>query len=445
MTRQLRHGDERDREPIPEGARYRRTAKLMPVPNAPSTRSLRILVVGAGVGGISIARGLLRDGHDVTVFERRPDVTAGGGAVTIWSNGATVLGQLGVDMDGAGQLLSTLRVVTSTGRPVATLDLTAIVDRLGAPVRMVPRRVLLERLLEGFPTDRIWCNARAVGVVSTQTGVRLEFEDGSWAEGDLLIGADGLHSMVRDIVGAQPAEPTGWCSWQGLVTLPNVADKHVAQMIIGEHGNVGLWPAGGSDVQWWFDLPWSPDFVRPGRPIDMIRSNFKGWSDSVDRVLATLTDEDLAHSPFPHFRHPIPRSGQGAVTLLGDAAHTMPPTLAQGTNQALLDTMVLCKALSDFRKGCKGVHSSQLDLSSALRWYENTRRRKVKAVSWVTTLQVSRSESVLRPAGMISDRFMTWALTTFLRSVSHRRISAEISRDLGPATTTHLVDANPCQ
>ncbi len=417
------------------------SANLMPVPNASSTRSLRILVVGAGVGGISVARGLLRDGHDVTVFERRAAVTAGGGAVTIWSNGATVLGQLGVDMDGAGQPLSTVRVVTARGRRVTTMDLTAIVDRLGAPVRMVPRRVLLERLLEGFPVDRIWCNARAVGVVSTQSGVRLELEDGSWAEGDLLIGADGLHSTVRDIVGAQPAEPTGWCSWQGLVTLPHVADKDVAQMIIGEHGNIGLWPAGGSDVQWWFDLPWSPDFVRPGRPIDMIRSTFTGWSDSADRVLATLADEDLARSPFPHFRHPIPRPGQGAVTLLGDAAHTMPPTLAQGTNQALLDTMVLCKALSDFVTGCNGVRSGNRDLSSALRWYENTRRRKVKAVSWVTTLQVSRSESALRPAAMISDRFMTWALTTFLRVVSHRRMSREISRDLGAATTTDLIDA----
>jgi FAD-dependent urate hydroxylase len=69
------------------------SANLVPVPHASSTRALRILVVGAGVGGISIARGLLRDGHDVTVFERRPDVTAGGGAVTIWSNGAKVLGQ----------------------------------------------------------------------------------------------------------------------------------------------------------------------------------------------------------------------------------------------------------------------------------------------------------------------------------------------------------------
>lgn len=399
----------------------------MPLPNTPSGRPLRILVVGAGVGGISIARGLLRDGHDVTVFERRPHVTAGGGAVTIWSNGATVLAQLGVDMDHAGQRLSTVRVVTSAGRRVATLDLTAIVDRLGASVRMVPRRVLLERLMDGFPADRIRCNSRAVEAVNTHNGVRLRFEDGSSTEGDLLIGADGLHSMVRDNVGAKPAKPTGWCSWQGLANVPDVADKHVAVIIIGEHGNLGLWPAGGSDLQWWFDLPWSSEFVRPRRPIDMIRANFTGWSDSVDRVLATLTDEDLARSPFPHFRHPIPGAGQGAVTLLGDAAHTMPPTLAQGTNQALLDTMVLCKALSEFRNRMTG---SSADLSSALRWYENTRRRKVKAVSWVASLQVSHSESVLRPAAVIPDRLHTWALTTFLRSISHRRMSAEISRDL---------------
>jgi 2-polyprenyl-6-methoxyphenol hydroxylase-like FAD-dependent oxidoreductase len=395
----------------------------------PPTRSLRILVVGAGVGGISVARGLLRDGHHVTVFEQRPDADAGGGAVTIWPNGETVLEQLDVDMDGAGQLLSTVRVVTSTGRPLVALDLTAIVDRLGACVRMVPRRVLLERLLDGFPADRIRYDCRAVEVAGTPDGVRVEFENGSVAEGDLLIGADGLHSKIRDVVGARDAEPTGWCSWQGLATFPYVADKHVALLAIGEHGNLGLWPAGGTDVQWWFDLPWSDGFVRPERPIDVIREHFTGWCDAVDGVLATLTDDDLADSPYPHFRHPIPRPGQGPLTLLGDAAHTMPPTLAQGTNQALLDTMVLCKGLSDLRK-------TNSDLSKALRWYEKTRRRSVAAVSRVTSLQVSHSESVLRPAAVIPDRYVTWALTTFLSSVSHRRISEEVNRDLAAATSS---------
>jgi FAD-dependent urate hydroxylase len=401
----------------------RRSAKRKPIPNA-----LRILVVGAGVAGISIARGLLRDGHDVTVFERRPDMRPGGGAVTIWSNGSRVLEQLDVDMDGAGQLLSTVRIATSTGRSLVNIDLTSMVDRLGGPVRMVPRRVLLDRLLEGFPADRIRCNSHVVGAAKTQGGVRIEFDGGSSAEGDLLIGADGLHSRVRDIAGAKPAKPTGWCSWQGLVTLPDVADKEVALQVIGDNGNLGLWPAGGSDLQWWFDLPWSPDFVRPERPIDVIRSNFAGWSDLVDQVLATLTDDDLAPSPFPHFRHPIPRSScLDAVTLLGDAAHTMPPILAQGTNQALLDTMVLCKALSDSRKNANGSNG---DPSSALRCYEKTRRRRLSAVSWVTSRQMAQSERVLKSAAMISDSFGTWAMSMFLRSMSHGRISTEVDRDL---------------
>ncbi|OBI12402.1 NAD(P)/FAD-dependent oxidoreductase [Mycobacterium sp. E2497] len=389
-------------------------------------RPLRALVVGAGVGGISVARGLLRDGHDVTVLERRPDVRAAGGAVTIWSNGETVLRQLGVEMDGAGQLLRTVRAVTSTGRPLATLDVSAIADRLGAPVRMVPRRILLERLLDGFPADRIRCGAHAIALARTRDGVRVEFGDGGSADGDLVIGADGLHSMVRNTVGAPDAKPTGWCSWQGLITLPEVPDKDSALMVIGERGNLGLWPAGGSEVQWWFDLPWSCDFVRPQCPIQTIRSHFTGWSATVDRVLAALTDDDLAHSPYPHFRHPMPPAGRGPVTLLGDAFHTMPPTLAQGTNQALLDTMVLCKALSDW-------HGTG-DVASALRWYEKTRRRRVMAVSRLASLPVSHGEVVLRPAALIPDRLQARALTTFLRWTSHRRMSGEISREVGAAT-----------
>src|SRR6516225_7460907 len=105
--------------------RHGRSAKPTSMTTATSARPIRVLVVGAGVGGISIARGLLRDGHDVTVFERREAVRAGGGAVTIWSNGATVLDQLGVDMGGAGQLLSRLRVVTPTGRRLTSPDLAA--------------------------------------------------------------------------------------------------------------------------------------------------------------------------------------------------------------------------------------------------------------------------------------------------------------------------------
>jgi FAD-dependent urate hydroxylase len=291
---------------------------------------------------------------------------------------------------------------------------------------MVPRRVLLDRLLDGFPADRIRRGRCVVAVSDTGSGVRVEFDDGSEADGDAVVGADGLHSAVRDIVGAAPAVPTGWCSWQGLAPLSEVPDRQAALVAVGENGNLGVWPAGGTDVQWWFDLPWSADFVRPDRPLETIRSHFTGWSDVVDRILESLTDEALTHSPYPHFRHPVPGPGRGPITLLGDAAHTMPPTLAQGTNQALLDTMVLCKELADCRDG---------DVARALRAYERTRRWRVKAVSRVASLQVSHGEAVLKPAASIPDRVMTRALTLFLASVSHRKIAAQIDRDLAARTS----------
>ena len=394
-------------------------------------RPLKVLVVGAGVSGISVARGLLRDGHDVTLFDQRSNVQAGGGAVTIWPNGEIVLRQLGVDMSNAGQLLADLQILTPKGQVLVNLDMASITKRLDAPVRMVARRVLLERLMEHFPIDRIHCNRRAVGVVRKPHGIQVAFEDGTLAEADLVIGADGLHPTVRSIVGTQNAKPTGWCSWQGLVTLPDaVSEDHVGKLIVGQHGNLGLWPAGSRDLQWSFDLPWSYDFARPQKPIELIRSHFTGWSDSVDRVLDTLTDDDLASSPFPHFRHPIPRPGHGALTLLGDAAHTMPPTFAQGTNQALLDTMVLCKALSKLRKE-PNAHNS--DLCKALRWYEKIRRRPLIAVSRLSSLQLSQREAVLQPAALIPDRLHTWSLAMFLHWTSHRRIAATIDRDLAAA------------
>jgi FAD-dependent urate hydroxylase len=395
---------------------------------------LRVLVVGAGVSGISLARGLLRDRHDVTVFEQCPDIKAAGGAVTIWPNGAMVLRQLDVDMRGAGQRLRSVRILTSRGHRLTSFDVADMADDFGEPVRMVPRATLLERLLGGFPAERIRRTSRVIGVFSTDSGIRVEREDGSSVEGDLLVGADGLHSVVRRVAGAKCAEPTGWCSWQGLLSIPGVADKEVAQILVGPRGSLGLWPAGGSHLQWWFDLPWSPDFVRPERPIDLIRAEFTGWSDAGDRVLATLTETDLARSPFPHYRHAVPSAAcTGALTLLGDAAHTMPPTLSQGTNQALLDTMVLCKALSDFGQGIKRGDG---DLSSALRWYENSRRRNVKAVSALASMQVSHSAVVLRPAALIPDRVMNWAWKQFLRSTSHYSMAVDIGRDLERAKAT---------
>ena len=290
-----------------------------------------------------------------------------------------------------------------------------MVDRLGAPVRMVPRRVLLDRLLEGFPADRIRCDSRAVGVVATPNGVQVEFEDGSSADGDLLIGADGLHSMVRDVVGAQRRGADRLVQLAGTGHPSGRRATSASRMIIiGEHGNLACGrPAapmcsGGSTCRG------RHDFVRPQRPIDVIRSNFTGWSDSVDRVLATLTDDDLARSPYPHFRHPIPRDGprRADIARRRRTHHAAHPRARYQPGAARHDGVV--QGAFGFPERDERQQRSHA-ISRALRWYEKTRRRRVRAVSRVASLQVSHGEAVLRPAALISDRLHTWALTTFLR------------------------------
>ena len=308
--------------------------------------ALRILVVGAGVGGISIARGLLRDGHDVTVFEKRPDMRPGGGAVTIWPSGSTVLEQLGVDMDGAGQLLSTVRIVTSTERPLVNIDVNTIADRLRGPVRMVPRRVLLDRLLEGFPAERIRCNSRAAAAFNTRDGVRIQFEDGSRAEGDLLIGADGLHSTVRELIGIdEKPQPTGMGIWRTFVSRP--ADVVRSELYYGGPVYIAGYTPTGDDTMYAFLVEKAQDRfgVSDEEATRIMLEESRAYDGPWNAIRADL--ESGAHANYTWFTKHLVEGpwNRGRVVVIGDAAHSCPPTIAQGAAQGLEDALVLTELL----------------------------------------------------------------------------------------------------
>jgi len=134
--------------------------------------------------------------------------------------------------------------------------------------------------MEGFPP--IASGAIHVGPSGQYAGGGADrsSEDGSYAEGDLLIGADGLHSMVRDIAGAKRAKRPAGAAGKGLITIPHIADKDAPLQIIGV---TETWPVAGGRLRSavWFDLPWSPGSVRPEHPIDMI-SPVRGLVDLVD-------------------------------------------------------------------------------------------------------------------------------------------------------------------
>lgn len=367
---------------------------------------MEILVIGAGVGGLAVARGMLAAGHRVRVFERSPDRRTGGAAVMIFSNGTAVLDDLGVGLDGVGARIDRIDALTSGGRLRTSQNIAHAAERYGFLTKVVSRRRLLERLADGLPGDLIEYGRECRGVEQDGRRVTATFGDGTAATGDLLVGADGHHSAVRRrLWGEGAVAPATFGTWQGLSPIDvEVTRSHTNLMITGREGACGLMPAGEGLLQWWFDVRWTPSDPRPADPLADMRRRFGHWAPPVPEVLAAAPEGDLAF--FGHHWNKVRRVwGEGRVTLVGDAAHIMPPTLGQGANQTLEDAWVLGRELA---KGGDPVER--------LRAYERARYPHVSLVSRMAR----RNPANWRIPPMIGRLFPETSQTAMLARFSNR-------------------------
>lgn len=373
---------------------------------------MRVLVIGAGVGGLAVANGLVDREHEVRVFEHADGLRDGGAGVTIWSNGTAALRDMGIEVEDVGRQLHSLRSLTVGGRLLWEADLDEVTERLGSPTIEVPRRMLTAKLAERLPEHILHFGRRCVGVTEYADRVVVDFADGTSTVGDVVIGADGQRSAVRrEVLGGQAARLTGWASWQGLTRsdLP-VARGHRTLNIAGRHAHCGLIPAGNGLLHWWFDLPWKDG--GPELSVAELRNAFAGWPEPVEQLLDSITEDDLGF--FPHIRHQIPRVwGNRRSTLIGDAAHAMPPAVAQAANQTLEDAWLLSRILPEAG-----------DPRPMLRQYERQRRPRVAKVSRTAALTSAQRRTPLQRIG----RLPGWAATR--SQVASLRSGSSVLRDL---------------
>lgn len=365
---------------------------------------MRVIVVGGGVAGLATARALLTTGHDVVVLERSPVARAGGGALTLWANGLRALDEFGVDLGGFGRQIDAFEARRENGKPVWRIDVASVRRRLRFGALTIPRPRLVERLAAALPGGAVWFGHDVTSVQVDSVAARVSCADGEPVVADVVIGADGHRSLVRKQFVGGEARPTGWATWQGLVESDHpIAVGAVGVNVIGAAGVAGFLPAGEGLLQWWFEVPFSPSEKIASSPVEMLRQRFGGWAEPVPHVLARLENAEC----YLHVRHQVPKVwGAARTTLVGDAAHVMPPALAQGANQSLEDAWVLAHTLA------------AEDVAASLRRYETMRRRRVGVVSRLAVLATTQQGRPWTRVSHLPSRPLAWVLANGLRASS---------------------------
>lgn len=337
-----------------------------------------VVVVGAGIGGLTTAIALDRLGVPVEVFERAPELQEVGAGIGLWPNAIRALDRLGVGADvralAVGRTSGSAR--TPSGRILITLTEEALHVRYGAPTTGIMRTELQLRLAEHFGLDRIHLGQELVGFDQDDDQVRAHFADGGTAEGTILVGADGLRSVVRSgLLGDGPPRYRGDTAWRGLAPRSAELDPLLEVFeTVGRGARFGVFPLHGGRIMW-FAGAVRPEGERDGPDVlTDLRARFAEWHDPIPRVLE-LTDPTSILRNDIYDRPPGRRWVDGRVALLGDAAHPMGPDLGQGACQAIEDAETLALAIGSF-----------VDPRTGLRVYERIRTRRVRTVGRIVSL-----------------------------------------------------------
>jgi salicylate hydroxylase len=344
--------------------------------------SARIVIVGGGIGGLAAALSLLRLGFDVEIYEQSAELREAGAGIQIGANGTRVLDALGLR-----PLLEQSQVVPTgkearlwnTGQTWTTLDLGAIsLERYGSRHITMHRADLHTILLNSvrcIKPNAVHLGRECIGLTQDGDSVEILFADGDRAKAALLVGADGIHSKVREaLFGKDTPQFTECVAWRGLVPmshLPPHLARNAATSWLGPTGHVLHYPVRRNELMNFVGLversDWRVESWTVAGTVEEVAGDFDGWHSDVTEMIRKI---ETPYKWALWVRSRMERWSSGRVTLLGDACHPTLPFLGQGAVMALEDAYVLARCLTKY------AH----DHTTAFAQYENARKDRTTAI-----------------------------------------------------------------
>ncbi|MGO2111905.1 MAG: FAD-dependent urate hydroxylase HpxO [Pseudoclavibacter sp.] len=337
---------------------------------------MKVIVIGAGIGGTSAAIALQRLGHEVVVYDRMRENRPVGAALSLWGNGVKVLNWLGLtdEVAALGGAMDHMSYVDGhTGDEMCRFSLEPVTRQSGQRAYPVARTELQGLLMERVGAQNIHLSKELVGIEEVGGRVVATFADGTRDEGDLLIGADGARSFTRGYVtGGARIERTysGYTNYNGLVEAdPAISPLTQWTTYVGDGKRCAVMPVAGDRFYYFVDVP-QPS----GRPYDRsvdgkgpLEDAFGAWGAPGVRALLDAIDPAASLNRVEIWDiDPFDTWVRGRVAILGDAAHNTAPDIGQGACSALEDSFALGIVMA----------TNTLGVEDALRRYERVRTER---------------------------------------------------------------------